>query len=883
MGPLARFLLVVGHFVCPLLFFTDLTRNPYFTQIALLNVCLLGAALFTLLPHLKENTLRLPSTPVDIPWAAWLAVCLFSWAWAYGRHIPFFRPSIAAEGTRAFVFTFVNALLPFYLAAAVVREAPSSPDIPAGRWAAATLGWGLLWLAFSVLRSPGGMPLLIASHVWDPFGALAWAAGLAIFGRLAWGATAHHFWHLALAVGFLGSAYGVCQYFNAEFLWPKALNPYGGRSVSTFGNPNFMSSYMVMLLPLALAYYLRAKSSLERIVYSAAFLTMEACLLASLTRSSWIGAAAAIAFLFLFRQVRGSLRLNREWHGLLIAASVAMLLFWPQSSVGGYAPSVYGRIQELGAVLDAKSASHYSPLYQRFLIWSCAWLMGGENPLWGKGWGLFELFYPFYQGPILSGFEFFRGVRTHANNAHNEVLEVWAQTGILGVGVLLWMWRAFFASFLRWIVPWQEGPLGPAELAHPRFTRPREAKPEPGAVSAFDPVWIAAAAAGVVGMLVDNLLNVSLHFAVPAFLFWWQAGCVMARPVHLEGRWRVLRFPRRWAARLAGLAAVVGCLWIGWWWVRLWNREVRYFLGFKLLRTGHLAPALDFLHSAYRWHSREVNTNYEMGNAYARSGLFDKASWAYQEALRANAGYDEIYFNLGTVIHQKLGRPEEALKYYRAALAINPLSAEAATNLAVLYLQNASKYAADAEVLLRRASRIFPNHVLFRSNLGYLYSVTGRPGQAIEAWSGILRDHPDERAVEQNLRDLASRSGLPVPPILAQLGAFRELEGRIARRDYSEATLASARKLSAAFPESVKVGFYRGNLELMHGHPEKSLELLEPIARLDSANPVVQRNLGEAYLQLGRTEQAKRAFRAALTADPSDDSLRQRMAQLGLE
>ena len=30
-------ILTVCHFVCPLLFFTDLTRNPYYTQIAVLN------------------------------------------------------------------------------------------------------------------------------------------------------------------------------------------------------------------------------------------------------------------------------------------------------------------------------------------------------------------------------------------------------------------------------------------------------------------------------------------------------------------------------------------------------------------------------------------------------------------------------------------------------------------------------------------------------------------------------------------------------------------------------------------------------------------------------------------------------------------------------
>ena len=52
--------------------------------------------------------------------------------------------------------------------------------------------------------------------------------------------------------------------------------------------------------------------------------------------------------------------------------------------------------------------------------------------------GLLELFYPFYQGHFIDHIEMFRALRTHANNAHNELLEVWGQTGILGLGAFLW-------------------------------------------------------------------------------------------------------------------------------------------------------------------------------------------------------------------------------------------------------------------------------------------------------------------------------------------------------------------------------------------------------------------------------------------------------------
>ena len=93
---------------------------------------------------------------------------------------------------------------------------------------------------------------------------------------------------------------------------------------------------------------------------------------------------------------------------------------------------------------EVKKAAHetYGSANQRFLIWLSAWGWSQEHPLIGKGWGCFELFYPFYQGPLLleKGFE----LRTHANNCHNEVLEYWSQIGMIGLGIVFWMWILFF-------------------------------------------------------------------------------------------------------------------------------------------------------------------------------------------------------------------------------------------------------------------------------------------------------------------------------------------------------------------------------------------------------------------------------------------------------
>ncbi|MBI4346478.1 MAG: tetratricopeptide repeat protein [Elusimicrobia bacterium] len=848
------FLLVVAHFVCPLLFFTDLTRNPYYTQIALLNVALMAAAAGWLAVRAwgvsEGPVLRFPRTAVDAPIAAWLVVCALTWAIGYFGHGPFFRESIKAEGLRVHLFTWVNTVLPFYLGCLVARdsEAPtpgseSEPDVKVFRWVVFTVAWAAAWALFRDLRTPSSPSLDVWTKLWDGYGAFLWTIGLV----LAWGLTRrgrlHDFWHLGLAVGFMSAVYGIFQYMNVELIWPKVLNPYGGRSVSTYGNPNFMSSYMVLLLPIALAYYVEAKSNLMRAVYGAVILAIEGCLLCSLTRSSWIGALAAAGFFALAPGLRGRLKEGVELHGLLATASVVMIVFWPQSSVAGYTPSVFGRIGELGLIGEATSSgATYSPFYQRLLIWQCAWLMGSESFLFGKGWGLFELFYPFFQGHILSNFDFYWGVRTHANNTHNEILEVFAQTGIAGVGVTLWLWATFFACAWRW------------------WRRPGDAS---------GPLWGWAAAAGAAGMLADNLLNVSMHFAVPAFLLWWQAGTAMGTAVPPEGRWRERRLPA-WAGKALAVVFVGLAAWGARHWWNQWNREVRYFSGFKLMRAGRLASAVEHLETAHRWHAREVNANYELGNAYARSENYTKASWAYDEALKSNAGYDEIYFNKGTVLSQRLGRLAEGLDYFRTAFWLNSTSYEVVAALSGTLLSDPEKNREEAIAVLERAVHVFPDDPGFRNNLGTLYNRRGDRARALKEWTEALRRTPELPQAEQNLLAVVRAGLIPKPKILDELERYRELERKIGAKELDAQTLALARRVAESFPRSNKVKYYRGNLELMFGDAAKSLELLEPIAASDPRNAGLQLNLGQVYAKLGRRDQAIAAFRRALAAEPGN-------------
>lgn len=848
-----RSLLVVAHFVCPLLFFTNLTRNPYITQICLLNICLALALAISLLrsAYGKQGRLGLAPTPLDAPLAIVGFCGLISWLVAYFGHVPFFGPAILGEGARNGLFFLINCVAVFYLSASVPRRDGGPEGVPLGGWAGLAFFWGLLWTAYPQMRAPVGNSLSVWALLWDGYGAFVWLVGFAGACWLCRRGRAVDFIHLAFAVGFLASAYGLCQYFNAEFIWPNTLNPYGGRSVSTFGNPNFLASYNVVLIPMSLVCFLEGATDGRRLIYGALFLILEAGLLCSMTRSSWGGALIGVLLLGFLAPLRRAAAAQPRPAGLLAAAALAMALAWPQSSISsGYTPSVVSRLAEMRQLAEPGSG-HYSPLHQRLLIWTCSWQMGRENPLTGKGFGLFELFYPFYQGPLLDAVEFTRPLRTHANNSHNEVLEIWAQGGLLGLGASLWLWAAFLASVWRW--------------------RKR--------VEGQSALWFGAAA-GVAGMLADNMLNVSLHFAVPGFLFWWAAGYVMGGAAQEEEL--PLGGPQGLLGRACAAAVSLFLALACWQAVRIWNREVHYFSGFKLLRQGAITSAIKKLELSRRWGPREVNAIYELGNAYARADRYAEADAAYAEALRANAGYDEIYYNVGAVKSQRLGQSELAIASYQMCLLINPLSQEAYNALTALYLQQSARYGAQARDLLERAVRLFPGNPNHWHNLGYLASLERRWEQAEKAFSEALAIAPDMAVAQSSLRGVAERSGRKPAAILAALEDLRRLESGLARSDYSEETLGQALRLAERFPELLKARFLAGSLLLAKARAAEALPHLEWVVQRQPRHPAALINLAGACALLDRKARAAELLRQALAVDPANEMARRRLKELGL-
>jgi tetratricopeptide (TPR) repeat protein len=276
-----------------------------------------------------------------------------------------------------------------------------------------------------------------------------------------------------------------------------------------------------------------------------------------------------------------------------------------------------------------------------------------------------------------------------------------------------------------------------------------------------------------------------------------------------------------------------------------------------------------------------VNGLYELGNVYARTGDAAAAEAAYRQSLDANAGYDEIYFNVGTLLARRPEAAAAALGFYETSWAINPLFPDLVAALSAAYLREPAAHLEPALLVLREAVRDYPDNPSYWNNYGFALSAAKRYGESEEAYGRALAIDPDLALAAQNLAALAKSTGRPPAPILGALADMRAVDAAIARRDFSDRTLALAASVARRAPDVAKARFVYGSLLLSRGRPKEALPELEAVVARDPGRAAGRINLGSAYQALGRNEDAAAQFRAALADEPGNGAALERLKALG--
>ncbi len=229
--------------------------------------------------------------------------------------------------------------------------------------------------------------------------------------------------------------------------------------------------------------------------------------------------------------------------------------------------------------------------------------------------------------------------------------------------------------------------------------------------------------------------------------------------------------------------------------------------------------------------------------ALRRQGAVEEAASVLHETSRLQPRSAEAHINLGNVYVQT-GHRDEAADHYRKALIISPESAEAQNNLARIQQQNG-----DAQAALKgyeRAVQLQPAYYDAHLNLGTLRRAQGDLNGAIEAFQRTISLKPDSIDALLGLGECMLDLGLMDRALTCY-----------------EHVLAHERDSPVALIGS-------GVALLVLGQIRKAAERLQTSIATQPLLAEAYVNLGGAYSNEARLEEAAGAFAQALAINPAN-------------
>ena len=485
--------------------------------------------------------------------------------------------------------------------------------------------------------------------------------------------------HWSVIAAGIVSILGIAQTWGANI--PTLVSTAGPGS--TFGNKNMAAQYLLFVLPVVFYLLLFSSEPAREWLYASLASLMTTYFVYTGTRAAWGGAWVAgmtlICCLLLAGRSAKNLALfskRKQRFVLGITLFVVVMNTIPPYLLPGFGGlPVFARLESMAELETDTSAQH------RFAIWANSLAIFADHPLFGAGKGNFRFVYPVYARRVIEDPSF--TPQSRAADAHNDYLQLLAETGFLGAAAFLFILALLARRF------WQ------------------------GLKRDFEPQLLVVAFA-LIAILAEAFWDFPFNLPVPTAFFWIYAGIL----------WRLTRTgssrERRISAKLFLIPVVLVTLVSTLFSVLTlsslrgefyYSRGARETSGGSLdLAERDLARATDINPLNYRYHfllgllqirkgdyekaaqstlhslalnPYNINALNNLGVAYASAGSIPKAIQAFQTSLRIWPRHIEANRNLAT-IYAREGEKAKAIQYFQAVLALDPMDLQARNALLAL-------------------------------------------------------------------------------------------------------------------------------------------------------------------------------------------------------
>lgn len=279
------------------------------------------------------------------------------------------------------------------------------------------------------------------------------------------------------------------------------------------------------------------------------------------------------------------------------------------------------------------------------------------------------------------------------------------------------------------------------------------------------------------------------------------------------------------------------------------------------------------------------------GHAALKRKDLDGAQAAFDAAAKLDPKAPDPLLGLAEVARLR-NNANDVERWLQRALEVAPQSVEAQHGLG-RYRLAMGKYA-DAEAALKKAAALDPGRVVIQLDLGELYlNGLRRPVEAATAYRQAIRLQPNLAGAHYGLGlalasqgkaneavpefEQAAKLAPANPAPLHALGRLYASQGDATRAlEAFDRALASQRDFVPALLD-------RGDVLMTTKEPAKATADFEQAAKLAPKSAVVQFKLGTAYYVQGRLDDAEKAYRAAIEADPKAAPALNNLAALAAE
>ena len=566
---------------------------------------------------------------------------------------------------------------------------------------------------------------------------------------------------IILTTALIVAVYGILEHFGIDKdLWVQDVQ---NRVFSTLGQPNWLAAYLLTLIPLPLALFLKTKSKPLKIYYLSLSLIFWLTLLYTKSRSGLAGLALAYAIFWGLILLKTKLK-TFPWKKFLLISSLLGLI---TLLVGThYTPSLKQLLPQPASTTPQPQVNPQKTVPPnitlggsksadiRHVVWQGAIDVWKKYPVFGSGVATFAYSY-YNHRPIehnsLSEWDFLY------NKAHNEFLNFLATTGAFGL--------ISYCLLIIWFTVW----------TLKRFKKDKT-------------YLLAAFLSGFLGLAVSNFFGFSV-VPVALFFFLWPAFSLnlTLKPTSQpkKPQYYLLTNTDYIFITLAIFTSLFLCFKV----INAWRADYHFSHGKDYVKAEQIPTGYDHLAKAISLSPQEPLFRSEYSEAAAKLAVLyhsqlqqpppadipsNQIPAAKQQLtnlrdqliLTSLQNSDQVIsqnpvhlsywksrikiFLLLSIIDPQFRQP--ALEAFQSAINLSPTDPKLRYNLALLY--NQMGQIGLAEQVLKEALDLKPDYEAVRFNLASLYEQTNQPDLAKLHYQYIVDHFPSNQTAQEKLNQL---------------------------------------------------------------------------------------------------------------------------------